>query len=660
MNVNIRTHALRLVRFPWRRPTRCPVSRPRSRPAIEFLEDRRLPSTLTVLNLNDHGAGSLREELAQAHSGDTIVFTPGLQGTINLTSGELQIGKSITITGPGAGRLAISGDQASRDFEVLPGAEVSISGLTITGGVGSVEPPSETYLGSPFLVGGGIFVQRGASLRLVDATVTGNAAGPNGSFGYGGGIDSQGTLSLTGDTIANNTDNSPPGEHRGGGGICSGDFADEGSLTVTGSTIANNYGGGIFNLGTMTMEGGMVANNVAGGGIFEDGGSVSLTGVTVTGNIGNSKTGDGLDAFGEGGGINNTFGALTVNECVFSGNVANIASAKYVTGYGGAIYSKFGPATITDSVFTKNITNTGSGLGVGSSVRVSGGAILDWDGGSGMTIEGCIFRNNIANAGPANGSGGSIYGFGGAIESQSNLAISGATFVGNVANSACASGAIYADGGAIQASAGSLNLVGAILANNAANTGSTPGLIDASGGAIDYENFPGLTLTDCTILGNIVNTGGGAAALYASGGGVSILDGTILDSVVAANIVNCGSGFGAFYLSGGGIDVGYCVTVQGTIVLGNNVNTDVQTGRAAPDSYAVGGGIAVEDGLEHYGAVAMLTLDGSVVVSNLSGHSPSEITVMTGGKLDPASANNLIGAGGSGGLINGVNGNVVL
>jgi hypothetical protein len=34
--------------------------------------------------------------------------------------------------------------------------------------------------------------------------------------------------------------------------------------------------------------------------------------------------------------------------------------------------------------------------------------------------------------------------------------------------------------------------------------------------------------------------------------------------------------------------------------------------------------------------------------------------VRNNGQVDPASANNLIGAGGSGGLVNGVNGNVVL
>ena len=43
-------------------------------------------------------------------------------GVITLTSGELYIGRNLTITGPGASELAISGNHASRVFETAPGA----------------------------------------------------------------------------------------------------------------------------------------------------------------------------------------------------------------------------------------------------------------------------------------------------------------------------------------------------------------------------------------------------------------------------------------------------------------------------------------------------------------------------------------------------------
>src|SRR4051812_49317364 len=63
---------------------------------IERLEDRAVPSTLTVLNLNDSAAGSLRQAVldANAHPGaDVIHFAAGLKGKIVLSSssGELNI-----------------------------------------------------------------------------------------------------------------------------------------------------------------------------------------------------------------------------------------------------------------------------------------------------------------------------------------------------------------------------------------------------------------------------------------------------------------------------------------------------------------------------------------------------------------------------------------
>jgi hypothetical protein len=75
----------------------------------------RLLSTFMVTNLNESGAHSLR---AGIQSGDaTIAFAPGLHGTITLKS-ELPITGSVTINGPGADRLSVSGKGASRIFDI--------------------------------------------------------------------------------------------------------------------------------------------------------------------------------------------------------------------------------------------------------------------------------------------------------------------------------------------------------------------------------------------------------------------------------------------------------------------------------------------------------------------------------------------------------------
>src|SRR6516162_2566653 len=82
---------------------------------LELLETRCLPSTVT--NLSDHDPGSLRDAIATSPNGGTVDFQPGLSGTIVLTTGELAISKDLTIEGPGANVITVSGNHASRSAE---------------------------------------------------------------------------------------------------------------------------------------------------------------------------------------------------------------------------------------------------------------------------------------------------------------------------------------------------------------------------------------------------------------------------------------------------------------------------------------------------------------------------------------------------------------
>jgi hypothetical protein len=148
-------------------------------------------ATNTVTSLNDSGAGSLRRATAVSVDGDVIDFTTN--GTITLTSGELEITNNLTINGPGATNLVVSGNNTSRVFNISSSsATVTVSGVTIrdgrapdgaTAGGGDTGFDGGDYNGGDGAYGGGIFNL--GTLTLTNCAVTHNAAG-NGGGGYGG------------------------------------------------------------------------------------------------------------------------------------------------------------------------------------------------------------------------------------------------------------------------------------------------------------------------------------------------------------------------------------------------------------------------------------------------------------------------------------------
>jgi hypothetical protein len=185
----------------------------------------------TVTNTDDSGAGSLRQAIADASPGDTITFAPGLNGqTITLTSEPLTIDKDLTISGPGASQLEISGNNARTVFVVLPGVTATIQGVTIRDGNGDA--------------GGGIF-NDGATLTVSNSTFSGNSATDT-----GGGITNGSWVNIKNSIIAN----SPSGGNCDDSGtfiVAGVNFSDD--ITCPGFTQVTSAQ---LNLGALANNGG--------------------------------------------------------------------------------------------------------------------------------------------------------------------------------------------------------------------------------------------------------------------------------------------------------------------------------------------------------------------------------------------------------------------
>ena len=78
-----------------------------------------LADTITVINTNDSGPGSLRQALFDAKEGDTIAFDSLLNGQKIALSSQLNVDKDVTISGPGANNLVVEGNAQSRVFSLL-------------------------------------------------------------------------------------------------------------------------------------------------------------------------------------------------------------------------------------------------------------------------------------------------------------------------------------------------------------------------------------------------------------------------------------------------------------------------------------------------------------------------------------------------------------
>jgi hypothetical protein len=353
---------------------------PSFRPSVSLLEDRSMPSV--VMNTLDSGAGSLRATIATAAGSDhAVTFAPAVTGTITLSS-EIAISGAMTITGPGAGSLTISGGDASRIFNFDASSTATVSGLTLTHGLAG---PATLLI--PDVVGGAIMSQ--GTLTVNNCVLSNNVATDPTIIARGGAIWSNNLLTLNNDTFINNSADDYGGAVAGllsaGGGTAasvtatncyfsnngsftggamaafdslnlSGDFfnSNGGPLDPTTHLITRGNNGGNVSawnggLGTTpviaqtidktTMAGGLAAN---GGGLYYFNAiALSLTNSTVYGN----------DAF-FGGGIykNNNASGLAINSDTITANNAQAT--------GGGIFNLDGPLVLKNTIVAGNTQGT--------------------------------------------------------------------------------------------------------------------------------------------------------------------------------------------------------------------------------------------------------------------------------------------------------------
>jgi len=252
-------------------------------------------ATITVTNSADSGTGSLRQALATAQNGDTIVFNLSLPATISLTSAELVINASIGIIGPGPSLLTVARAQNAPSFPIFRVTRdhtVVIQGMTMTNG----------STGSGF-GGAGIYNDH-SNLTLNNCALINNAVDHRVS---GGAITSNGELSGSASLTINNSilaGNSvaPSGTATFGGAIFNYGIHGSATLIINNSTISNNYafqGGGLFN------DGGVTGSSA----------TVTISNSTFTGNYADQYAGAIMNEGNEAGQAR-----VTVSNSTFAGN----------------------------------------------------------------------------------------------------------------------------------------------------------------------------------------------------------------------------------------------------------------------------------------------------------------------------------------------------
>ncbi len=460
------------------------------------------------------GVCSLTEAVAYANGTAepdcSSAASPGIV-TIDLPAGSyalpatLEFSHSTTLVGAGASTTTISGGGSLQPIHVDSTGSVSISGVTISGGVSGDSSSGCTGSGllrncpaEPGNPGGGVY--NVGTLTLTNAVVSGNAASAGvlpysllfslclmgncpgsagdsaGGGGSGGGIYNEigGSLVLDHTVVSDNTagaggngtagtsgtgSDASAGQNggAGGGGGWGGGIYSAGTLTVIGSTISGNSAGAGGNAGagsnaTASGDDGGSAGSAGsggwGGGIYASG-TIEVSGSTISGN----HSGDGGE--GASGGSGN------------GGGTAGTSSSSANGAPGAGFYDRAPTGSLTNVTLAQNATgSTGTGGGTPSG---NGGAI--WDYGEPLGLSFVTIAGNSAGGGAAIGNSGTL------TESNSVIGTNTAQTAGSTCSNALGT---YVDGGH--------NL-------EASNDGSCPGTVgDPDLGALTSNGGPTVTM----------------------------------------------------------------------------------------------------------------------------------------------------------------------
>jgi hypothetical protein len=307
--------------------------------------------TITVTNTLDNGPGSLRQAVQNAANGDSAVFDSTVFSvplTITLTSGHIEITKSVLVfgTGPYTAMPTISGNSTSRVISVTAGVTVTLSGLRVAKG----------YCANCY--GAGVF--NAGTLAVISSTFVDNAA----SYGIGDGLYNEGIAQVAGSTFSGNGSTC----NGAGGGI-----ANSGVLTLTGSTFTNNCagsGGGFVNVGVMSVRSTLLSGNSAtvGGGLYNSG-DLAVTDTTF---ISNTAAEGGAIIVYPGGALWVTNGTFASNSVRFSGGALLV----YDTAH----------ADVLNSTFAGNGAPEGGGILNAGAITLTNTLVADSPSGGNCTV----------------------------------------------------------------------------------------------------------------------------------------------------------------------------------------------------------------------------------------------------------------------------------